>query len=146
MRSRGRVRLRPPGGSHARYRSLFLPRRSTDMEAQDPRAAAHGRPPSKAGDWRNYERTLLPPIQDLHKLEIYENEVGGYQAIRNILNSGDLTPDAVVDQVKEAIVRGRAQGSRMICCELARLSSHFLWVGTDDVGTDDGGSVMVGTI
>ena len=58
------------------------------MEAQDPQAAAHGRPPSKAGDWKNYERTLLPPIRDLHELEVYENEAGGYQAIRNIPQLG----------------------------------------------------------
>ena len=94
------------------------------MEAQDPRAAAHGRPPSKAGDWKNYERTLLPPIRDLHELEVYENEAGGYQAIRNILNSGDLTPDAVVDQVKEATAGG--QRSRPSHCRRTRTR----WVAT----------------
>jgi NADH-quinone oxidoreductase subunit F len=77
------------------------------MEADDPQAAAHGQPQSKAGDWRNYERTLLPSIQDLHKLEVYEDEAGGYEAIRKILKDDDLAPDAVTNQVKEANVRGR---------------------------------------
>ena len=30
---------------------------------------------TKAGDWRNYERVLLPPVKDLHKIEVYEEVV-----------------------------------------------------------------------
>ena len=66
----------------------------------------NGTPQSKAGDWRNYERVLLPPVQDLHKLEVYENN-GGYETLRAVLEDEDWTPDAVTQEVKQANVRGR---------------------------------------
>lgn len=68
--------------------------------------ATNGTPQSKAGDWRNYERVLLPPIKDLHKLEVYE-ENGGYEALRTVLEDDDLTPGDVTQAVKESGLRGR---------------------------------------
>ena len=62
---------------------------------------------TKAGDWRNYERVLLPPIRDLHKLEVYENEANGYAQLRNVLTDDDWTTDAVTNEVKASNLRGR---------------------------------------
>jgi NADH-quinone oxidoreductase subunit F len=62
---------------------------------------------TKAKDWRNYDRVLLPPIQDLHKLEVYENEYEGYEAIRSILGDSEQDPEAVTNEMKAANVRGR---------------------------------------
>jgi len=61
---------------------------------------------SKAGDWRNYERVLLPPIRDLHRLEVYVQH-GGYEMLREVLTSGDWTPTKVTDTVKASGLRGR---------------------------------------
>ena len=60
---------------------------------------------TKAGDWRSYDRVLLPPIQDLHKLEVYEDN-GGYEQLREVLQS-DTEPGDVTDAVKESGLRGR---------------------------------------
>ena len=60
---------------------------------------------TKAGDWRSYDRVLLPPIQDLHKLEVYEDN-GGYEQLREVLKS-DTEPGDVTDAVKESGLRGR---------------------------------------
>jgi len=68
--------------------------------------ASNGTPQTKAGDWRTYERVLLPPIQDLHKLEVFE-EHGGYDRLRRVLNDDDLSPGAVTTAVKESGLRGR---------------------------------------
>ncbi|PSQ88656.1 MAG: NADH-quinone oxidoreductase subunit NuoF [Bacteroidetes bacterium QS_8_64_10] len=62
---------------------------------------------TKVKDWRNYDRVLLPPIQDLHKLEVYENEYEGYEAIRSILGDSEQDPEAVTNEMKAANVRGR---------------------------------------
>ena len=42
------------------------------MEA--PLNAADSAPQTRAGDWRNYQRVLLPPVKDLHRLDVYERE------------------------------------------------------------------------
>ena len=68
--------------------------------------ATNGTPQSKAGDWRNYERVLLPPVQDLHKLEVYEQN-GGYAALREVLKDDDRAPGDVTQAVKESGLRGR---------------------------------------
>ena len=65
---------------------------------------------TKAGDWRNYKRTLLPPIQDLHKLDVYEKN-GGYDQWRTVLTSGDWDPKKVIDEVKASGLRGRGGAS-----------------------------------
>jgi NADH-quinone oxidoreductase subunit F len=61
---------------------------------------------TKAGDWRNYERVLLPPVKDLHRLDVYEAN-GGYKALRTVLADGKYDPKGLVDEVKRANLRGR---------------------------------------
>lgn len=61
---------------------------------------------TKAGDWRNYKRVLLPPIKDLHRLEVYEKN-GGYKAAREVLTSEEWTPENVTQTVKESGLQGR---------------------------------------
>lgn len=67
--------------------------------------ATHGAP-TKAGDWRSYERVLLPPIKDLHKLEVYEQH-GGYEALRTVLSQEKWDPKTLTDTVKASGLRGR---------------------------------------
>ena len=52
-------------------------------------------------DWRSYQRVLLPPIRDLHKLSVY----GDYRSLRKVLTT--QTPKEVVDTVKKSNLRGR---------------------------------------
>jgi NADH-quinone oxidoreductase subunit F len=68
--------------------------------------ATNATPTSKAGDWRTYERVLLPPVKDLHKLEVYEKH-GGYEALREVVNEDTWEPKAVTDEVKKSNLRGR---------------------------------------
>ena len=72
------------------------------MEAQGPAK-------TKAGDWRTFERVLLPPVKDLHQLAVYE-EHGGYEALRAVL-SGDWDPKKVTEEVKASGLRGRGGAS-----------------------------------
>ena len=61
---------------------------------------------SKAGDWRNYKRVLLPPVKDLHRLDVYEaNE--GYSALREVVTTDKWTPTSVTDEVKKSGLKGR---------------------------------------
>jgi NADH-quinone oxidoreductase subunit F len=57
-------------------------------------------------DWRSYEPLLIPAIKDLHKIDVYEKN-GGYQQLKKVLTSGDQTPEAVTNTVKNANLRGR---------------------------------------
>ncbi len=68
--------------------------------------ASNGAGQTKAGDWRNYERTLLPPVRDLHKLDVYEKN-GGYEALRSVLTESKWDPKSVTDEVKASGLRGR---------------------------------------
>ncbi len=61
---------------------------------------------SKAGDWRSYQRVLLPPVKDLHKLEVYEQH-GGYASLRKALTDPAWTPQAVTEEVKKSGLKGR---------------------------------------
>jgi NADH-quinone oxidoreductase subunit F len=61
---------------------------------------------SKAGDWRNYQRVLLPPVKDLHRLEVYEQN-GGYKALRTVLTSGVWDPKKLAEEVKNSGLKGR---------------------------------------
>ena len=61
---------------------------------------------SKAGNWRHYERVLLPKVKNLHRLDVYENN-GGYKALRSVLTEEKWTPKAVTDEVKASGLRGR---------------------------------------
>jgi NADH-quinone oxidoreductase subunit F len=61
---------------------------------------------SKAGDWKSYERVLLPPVKDLHQIDVYESN-GGYDALRKVVTSADWNPDSVTAEVKNSGLRGR---------------------------------------
>ena len=61
---------------------------------------------TKATNWRDYERVLLPPVKDLHKLEVFE-ENDGYRALREVLTEDKWDPEGVADEVKESGLRGR---------------------------------------
>ncbi len=56
---------------------------------------------TKAGDWRSYQRVLLPPVRDLHKLSVY----GDYAALRKVL--AEYSPQEVAGIVKKSGLRGR---------------------------------------
>ena len=56
--------------------------------------ASNGAPTSKAGDWRAYQRVLLPPVKDLHQLAVYEAH-GGYRALRAVLTDPRWEPKSV---------------------------------------------------
>ncbi|MCA1803475.1 MAG: NADH-quinone oxidoreductase subunit NuoF [Rhodothermaceae bacterium] len=57
-------------------------------------------------DWRSYDPLLIPAIKDFHKIDVYEKN-GGYQQLKKVLTSGDQTPEAVTNTVKNANLRGR---------------------------------------
>ncbi|NNE36385.1 MAG: NADH-quinone oxidoreductase subunit NuoF [Rhodothermales bacterium] len=61
---------------------------------------------TKAGDWRSYKRVLLPPVKDLHKLEVYEAN-GGYSALRKVLSGDTWDPKSVTDEMKKSGLKGR---------------------------------------
>ena len=61
---------------------------------------------TKAGDWRSYERVILPPVKDLHKMEVYE-ENGGYDALKAVVRDGKFDPKGLTDAVKASGLRGR---------------------------------------
>lgn len=69
-------------------------------------ATTNGTGVSKAGDWRNYQRVLLPPVKDLHRLEVYEQH-GGYEAWRQVLAGKHGDQKAIADTVKASGLRGR---------------------------------------
>ncbi|MEX0994463.1 MAG: NADH-quinone oxidoreductase subunit F, partial [Balneolaceae bacterium] len=58
-----------------------------------------------AVDWISYKPKLIPDIPDLHNIGVYIKN-GGYEALKKVL-SDDWTPKTVVDEVKEANIRGR---------------------------------------
>ncbi len=58
----------------------------------------------KAGDWRNYQRVLLPPVRDLHNIDVYERQ-GGYESLRKVMET--KTPAEVVEMVKASGLKGR---------------------------------------
>jgi len=64
------------------------------------------KPQTKAGDWRSYQRVLLPPVKNLHLMDVYKKQ-GGYQALRTVLTDKKWEPKAVTDEVKKSGLRGR---------------------------------------
>ncbi|NNF04353.1 MAG: NADH-quinone oxidoreductase subunit F, partial [Rhodothermales bacterium] len=68
--------------------------------------AAGAAPETKAGDWRSYERVLLPSVRDLARLEVYEQH-DGYRALRSVLTEEAWTPTEVTNEVKKSSLRGR---------------------------------------
>jgi NADH-quinone oxidoreductase subunit F len=71
---------------------------------------SNGTAQTKAGDWRTYQRVLLPPVKDLHRLEVYEQH-GGYEALRTVLTGGNWDAKALTDAVKASGLRGRGGAS-----------------------------------
>ncbi|HUF11215.1 MAG TPA: NADH-quinone oxidoreductase subunit NuoF [Rhodothermales bacterium] len=65
---------------------------------------------SKAGDWRNYKRVLLPPVKDLQKLDVYRAN-GGYEALRSVLIDEKWDPKSVTEEVKASGLKGRGGAS-----------------------------------
>ena len=61
---------------------------------------------SKAGNWKEYRRVLLPPVKDLHRLDVYEQN-DGYKALRSVLTTSDWDPASVTAAVKASSLRGR---------------------------------------
>ena len=62
---------------------------------------------TKAGDWRSYERVLLPPVRDLHRFDVYVKH-GGYKALRAVLtHNRKWAPGKVTEAVKASGLRGR---------------------------------------
>ncbi|MFN3596896.1 MAG: NADH-quinone oxidoreductase subunit NuoF [Rubricoccaceae bacterium] len=61
---------------------------------------------TKAGDWRNYQRALLPPVRDLHQIDVYEAN-GGYKALRDVVVDGKFDPAGLTNEVKASGLRGR---------------------------------------
>lgn len=61
---------------------------------------------TKAGDWRSFQRVLLPPVKDLHKLDVYER-TKGYSALREILTTQKWDPTSVTNEVKTSGLKGR---------------------------------------
>ncbi|MDP5171862.1 MAG: NADH-quinone oxidoreductase subunit NuoF [Bacteroidia bacterium] len=59
------------------------------------------------GDWRTYQKNLLPDIPNFHKIEVYEKEGKGYQALRAVLTDPKWDRKTVVNEVKDANIRGR---------------------------------------
>lgn len=57
-------------------------------------------------DWKTYKPVLIPDIPDLHRIEKYM-ENGGYETFKNVISNTEWTPDAVINEVKEANIRGR---------------------------------------
>ncbi len=58
-------------------------------------------------NWRDYERILIPNIPNLHDIDVYINEFGGYEQYKKILTSSEWNPKNVVEEVKKANIRGR---------------------------------------
>lgn len=59
-------------------------------------------------DWKHYKPLLIPPVKDLHKINVYEQH-GGYKALKTVIeNRNDKwTRENVVNEVKSAGLRGR---------------------------------------
>ena len=62
---------------------------------------------SKAGDWRQFERVILPPVKDLHKIDVYEAEADGYKALTDVVKGGKFDPTGLTNEVKASGLRGR---------------------------------------
>ncbi|MCY4204250.1 MAG: NADH-quinone oxidoreductase subunit NuoF [Bacteroidetes bacterium] len=59
---------------------------------------------TKAGDWKSYQRVLLPPVKNLHQLHVYR-EHGGYETLKKVLT--EMEPQDVTAEMKRSSLRGR---------------------------------------
>ncbi|MEX2397273.1 MAG: NADH-quinone oxidoreductase subunit F, partial [Balneolales bacterium] len=58
-------------------------------------------------DWKSYKPLLLPDIQNLSSIGVYEKN-DGYKALKDVLkNKKKWTPENVTNEVKNAGLRGR---------------------------------------
>ena len=59
-------------------------------------------------DWRTYKPVLIPPVDNLHEIEVYRKH-GGYEALKSVLTDKKRwkDPKSVVEEVKAANIRGR---------------------------------------
>jgi len=56
--------------------------------------------------WQTYQKVILRDIPNLHQIDVYEAHEG-YKALRDIMTQEKWTPKAVIDEVKNANIRGR---------------------------------------
>ncbi len=60
-----------------------------------------------ADNWKSYQPVLLPAIDNLHEISVYEKN-GGYKALKSVLGDHEKwSPKSVIDEVKSANIRGR---------------------------------------
>ena len=59
---------------------------------------------TKAGNWKSYERVLLPPVKNLHHLDVYRAG-GGYETLHKVVK--ELEPQEVTAEMKRSGLRGR---------------------------------------
>ncbi len=59
-----------------------------------------------AQDWKSFNPVLIPNIPDLAKIDVYEKN-GGYSALKKILVDEKWDSKSVINEVKEANIRGR---------------------------------------
>ncbi|MDI6400415.1 NADH-quinone oxidoreductase subunit NuoF [Balneolaceae bacterium ANBcel3] len=58
-------------------------------------------------DWKQYNPVLLPPIPNLHDIQVYEKN-SGYDSLKKILEDKEnWSPADVIQEVKAANIRGR---------------------------------------
>ncbi len=59
-----------------------------------------------ASDWKSFEPVLIPDIPNLEKIDVYTKN-GGYEALEKVVKGNEWTPESVVNEVKEANIKGR---------------------------------------
>jgi NADH-quinone oxidoreductase subunit F len=57
-------------------------------------------------DWQNFEKVLLPDIDNYADIDTYIQH-GGYETLRKVLNDPEMTPQQVTQTVKAANIKGR---------------------------------------
>lgn len=56
--------------------------------------------------WRDYKPVLIPNIPNLHDIDVYVQN-GGYEMLKQVIESDNWDPKKVIDEVKAANIRGR---------------------------------------
>ena len=57
-------------------------------------------------DWKSFEPVIIPDIPNLKDIDVYTNN-GGYKAWKNVLSEDKWSPKDVINEVKDANIRGR---------------------------------------
>ncbi|PSQ64827.1 MAG: NADH-quinone oxidoreductase subunit NuoF [Bacteroidetes bacterium QH_2_64_74] len=84
---------------------------------------------TKAGDWRSYDRVLLPPVEDLHKLEVYEEEVSGYDRLRTVLEDDGLAPGDITETVKQSGLADESEPGTFKDRQIMEYNPHLMFEG-----------------